>query len=181
MENIYVAQDLELRTIQDAHATDLFNLIDANRTYLRTWLPWLDHNRSLFDVQAYVRFSQQRNAGGEALVQTIFYRDKVCGIAGFNFIDRTNRWGEIGYWLDQSHQGKGIVTSCITKLMNYGFDKMNIHRISLSIGTKNTKSLAIAERLNFRKEGTLRQCEWLYDHYVDHDLYAFLASDRTAT
>ena len=47
------------------------------------------------------------------------------------------------------------------------------------LGLKNIKSRAIPERLGFKYEATLRQCEWLYDHYVDHAVYSMLASEYT--
>ncbi|MDP9371062.1 MAG: GNAT family N-acetyltransferase, partial [Chloroflexota bacterium] len=39
------------------------------------------------------------------------------------------------------------------------------------------KSCAIPERLGFAREGTLRQVEWLYDHFVDHHVYGMLAAE----
>jgi hypothetical protein len=37
-----VGDRYQLRSIQLADAQELFALIDANRSYLRQWLPWLD-------------------------------------------------------------------------------------------------------------------------------------------
>ena len=36
--------DLELDVLNEADAEELFALVDANRAYLREWLPWLDEN-----------------------------------------------------------------------------------------------------------------------------------------
>ena len=41
----------------------------------------------------------------------------------------------------------------------------------------NHKSRAIPERFGFKKEGMIRQAEWLYDHYVDHIIYGLLARE----
>ena len=50
---------------------------------------------------------------------------------------------------------------------------------SCRAATGNAKSRAVPERLGFRLEGVARQSEWLYDHYVDHAIYAMLLEDWT--
>lgn len=177
MQIIDIDDNLRLIPIQEPHATDLFKVVDANRAYLRRWLPWLDHNTCTQHLQAYARAAHQRNAGGESLVQVMFWQGQLCGVAGFNFIDHSNHWGEIGYWLAATHQGKGIVSRAVQALTEHGFAHLSINRISISVATGNQRSRAIPERLGYQFEGILRQSEWLYDHYVDHALYARLKSD----
>ena len=36
------------------------------------------------------------------------------------------------------------------------------------------KSRVLTERFSFHHEGTIRDAEWLYDHYVDHAVYGLL-------
>lgn len=177
METLEIDPHLRLLPIQEPHATELYKLLDKNRAYLREWLPWLDQQTRTEHTQAFARNAHRRNAGGEALVQVIFYRQQLCGVSGFNFIDQANRWGEIGYWLDESTQGRGVITRTVQAQMNHGFKHLKLHRISISVATGNVRSRAIPERLGFRFEGILRQSEWLYDRFVDHALYARLATD----
>ncbi len=177
MEVLEVAENLQLIPIIEAHATDLYKVVDKNRTYLRQWLPWLDQQKSTLDSQAFARAAHQRNAGGEGFIQVIFYQGRLCGVSGYNFIDHSNRWGEIGYWIDQQHQGKGIVTRSVAAQVTHGFTRLNLNRISISVATGNSASRAVPERLGFSFEGILRESEWLYDGYVDHALYARLKSD----
>lgn len=49
--------------------------------------------------------------------------------------------------------------------------------MGLACAIGNGKSRAIPERLGFRLEGVQCWAEWLYDHFVDHTLYAMLASE----
>lgn len=177
MQRLTVDDQIELIPVTSDHAETLLRLIDANRAYLRTWLPWLDNNTLLEHLEAFTRQAHTRNAGGEGLVQAIFFEQELVGVCGYNFIDTTNRWGEIGYWLAESMQSKGIVTRSVAAQLTYGFDQMNLHRVSISAAVDNQPSRAIPERLGFTQEGILRQSEWLYDHYVDQALYAKLSTD----
>jgi ribosomal-protein-serine acetyltransferase len=47
----------------------------------------------------------------------------------------------------------------------------------IACGVENKRSQAIPQRLGFTHEGTARQAEWLYDHFVDHQIYSLLRSD----
>ena len=177
MQNIIIDEQLRLAPLRDVHAPGLFTLIEENRSYLRQWLPWLDANTTQDHVTAFTRDAHKRNADFRGMVQAILVEDQIAGVCGYNFIDQTNRWGELGYWLAASHQGKGIVTRCAQVQVAYAERNLNVHRTSISVATENTGSRAIAERLNFHFEGILRDCEWLYDHYVDHAVYARLSTD----
>jgi ribosomal-protein-serine acetyltransferase len=54
---------------------------------------------------------------------------------------------------------------------------LNLNRLVITCATQNQKSRAIPERLGFVHEGIARDAEWLYDHFVDHDIYAKLHCD----
>ncbi|MEN1761147.1 GNAT family protein [Anoxynatronum sibiricum] len=53
----------------------------------------------------------------------------------------------------------------------------SLNRVEIRCATGNHKSRAIPQQLRFVAEGVLREAEWLYDHYVDHVVYAMLASE----
>jgi ribosomal-protein-serine acetyltransferase len=163
--------------IRARDAARLFVVVDANRAHLRTWLPWLDHNRAATDTAAYIAAAVREAGDGRGAVWLIEHHDILCGVCGFNWIERTNRIAAIGYWLAASHQGRGVMTACVARLMRHGFENCAINRITITVATENVRSQAIPERLGFRKEGIFRQAEWLYDHYVDHILYAQLHSE----
>jgi len=69
------------------------------------------------------------------------------------------------------------MTKVVQKLLEYGFVEASLNKIEIRCADKNYKSRAIPERLGFSYEATLRQCEWLYDQYVDHAIYSMLASE----
>jgi ribosomal-protein-serine acetyltransferase len=98
----------------------------------------------------------------------------LAGVVGQHYVESVNRRTELGYWLDAGHQGQGIVTRSVARLVDYAFVEQNCHRVIIHCAVGNVKSRAIPERLGFLQEGVLREAEWLYDHYVDLAIYSML-------
>jgi ribosomal-protein-serine acetyltransferase len=167
----------ELRLFQTADAEELFAVTDANRAYLRQWLPWVDGARSVADSRSYIDASLQQFAENSGFVAAICYDEKIVGTIGFNEINWHSRIGYIGYWLAESHRGQGLATASCRSIIECGFQILDLNRMVIACGVENKRSQAIPQRLGFTHEGTARQAEWLYDHFVDHQIYSLLRSD----
>lgn len=177
MFHIPIDNHLYLRMLTGRDAEDLFLLTDASRDYLREWLPWVDATASLEDSVQFIKHTLLSYENKSGLTSGIFYNDELVGVISFNTIDSLNRCAEIGYWLGQSYQGKGIITRATKALIDYGFSTYQLNRIEIQCASKNKKSQSIPERLGFTKEGCLREAGYLYDHYVDHYIYSLLRSE----
>ena len=167
----------ELRCLAVDDAEALFAALDDNRQHLRQWLPWLDFNKESSDSVAFIKRSQKLLANGTGFVMGIWVADELVGTIGQNSIDWSAKIGYLGYWLSQSAQGNGIVTAACRALISHAFDELKLNRIDIRCATGNARSCAIPQRLGFTHEGVLRQAEWLYDHYVDHNVYGLLAGE----
>jgi len=167
----------ELRLLHDQHAEELFALVDSNREYLRQWLPWLDYNVSVEDSRQFIKNTLQYHASGDGFNAGIWFEGRIAGAIGFHKTDWKSRCTNIGYWLGESYQGNGLATKACRALIDYIFHDMRLNRVEILCASENIKSQAIPERLKFTNEGTLRQAEWLYDHFVDLIVYGILASE----
>ena len=175
--SLVIDENSELELLNQSHAEELFELTDSNREYLRQWLPWLDNNRYLQNTIDFIKYSQRQYEQNETQQYVVTYKGEICGVIGFHRIDWLNRSTSIGYWLGESHQGRGLITKACATILDYSFGRMGLHRIEIRCATENYKSQAIPKRLGFKEEGLIRQAEWLYDHYVDHIIYGMLELD----
>ena len=169
--------EITLRILQPHHADALFELTDRNREALRRWLPWLDSTRSPDDTRAFIRSTLDAFARTGAFTCGIWHNTNLCGVIGFNTLDRQNRSARIGYWLDTEHRGKGIMTACCRSLVDHAFNELDLHRIVIAVATDNHASQAIPERLGFTREGVERDAEHLYDRFVDCTINVLLRPD----
>jgi ribosomal-protein-serine acetyltransferase len=168
----------KLRLLHISDAEELCELISANSNYLRQWMPWVDSTNNVAHSENFIRSTLQQFANNEGFAAAICEDDRIIGIVGLNRIDRDNRIGYIGYWLAKHYQGKGIMTSSCQLLINYAFDTLNLNRLVITCATENQRSRAIPLRLGFTHEGIIRDAEWLYDCFVDHDIYSLLVRDK---
>ncbi len=166
---------LELRPLNLRDARPLFLLVEANRDRLRRWLPWPDRTHTTEDIRSFIKRVRAQARVGTGLSFGLWWRDRLVGVASFNWIDTANRGAAIGYWLAQEAEGHGLMTAAVSALLRHGFRTLKLNRIEIRAGVRNRRSRAIPERLGFRREGTLHQAERLADRFVDHAVYGLLA------
>ena len=176
-EVLKAGRGLELRPLNLRDAGALFALVEVNRERLRRWLPWPDANLSVLDSRAYILRMRTLERAGLGLSFGLWWKNRLVGVAGFNWIDGANRNAAIGYWLAQHAEGHGLMTVAVSALLRHGFRTLKLNRIEIRAGVRNRRSRAIPKRLGFHHEGTLRQAERLADRYVDHAVYGLLAEE----
>jgi ribosomal-protein-serine acetyltransferase len=169
-----------LRQLTVNDTAELFAVVDANRAYLRQWLPWLDMTRSISDTRRFLDGTVQQCQNNHSIQAAILCDGRLAGVVGYHRIDWQNRSTLLGYWIAEKFQGRGLVTASCRVLVDHAFASLNLHRIAITCATGNLRSRAIAERLGFTHEGQHRGAEWLYDHFIDHEVYSQLQPEWEA-
>lgn len=170
-----VSAMLELRLMQEADAEVLFALVSADREYLREWLPWVDSMRRVEDAHRFIRTGIRQFEYDNGFQMGIFEQETLVGVVNFNYINWKRGSTELGYWLGEAHQGRGIMTMACCTMIQCAFDRLALKRVEIRSAVANGKSRAVAERLGFVEEGISVQFEWVNDRYVDAVVYAMTA------
>ncbi|OEH92963.1 GNAT family N-acetyltransferase [Bacillus solimangrovi] len=177
MNSILVDEHTELKLIHLNEAEKLYSLVDSCRPHLRKWLPWVDNTKSSNDTKGFINFSMKQFEEDNGFQLGIWHRGALAGMIGLHKIDWNNKATSIGYWIGEQFEGKGLISkSCLT-LIHVIFQELQLNRIEIRAATENKRSQAVPLRLGFTHEGTAREAEWLYDHYVDHNVYSILRND----
>lgn len=166
----------------------LYRAIQENKTHLTEWKSWFEPIQTKRELQRYIDnnynytvqlLSAECEQATHPGFQCGLFSDdgEVIGMVGFQGINLRNHIAAIGYWLIESAQGKGIMTTAVQKLMEYGWDVLNIHRYEIQMWVENKRSLHVAERLGFVQEAILKELEFRDGVYLDHFLYRLLPSD----
>jgi ribosomal-protein-serine acetyltransferase len=174
---IQVDDAISLEFIEEIHAESLLNLVNANRAHLMEWLPWVDSMQTVVNFRDYISHCKKLADENTDFGYAIIIDKNIVGRIGLHRINHQNKIGEIGYWLADGLQGRGVMHKCCRALINFGFTTQGLNRIEIKCGLGNDKSRAIAEKLGFKQEGILRQAEWLNGRFIDLYLYAMLKDD----
>lgn len=92
----------------------------------------------------------------------------------FHAINPANSSAEIGYWLTEDAQGKGIMTRAVQGMIELGFDYFDFNRLTLVIQVENKASQKVAERSGFEVEGKMKDYIKEKSEFRDAYLYALI-------
>jgi ribosomal-protein-serine acetyltransferase len=160
-----------MKMVEERHALEIYSVIDANRKYLREWLPWVDGTTGPEITKDWIRKSLKQFAQNKGLNAGIWSNGSFVGTIGCQEIVWLNRRVEIGYWLAEHAQGKGIMTAAASALIDHAFEEWLLNRVQIQCATGNDRSAAVPRRLGFREEGLIQQGQLLHGAY--HDLLMF--------
>ena len=102
---------------------------------------------------------------------------KFIGLAGMTLTADRFKMGEIWYNLMPSHWGNGYATEVAKRLIRYGFEDLNLHRIEAGVATENKRSIKVLEKAGMSIEGIRRKILPIRGDWVDNYHYAILEDD----
>ncbi len=83
---------------------------------------------------------------------------QLIGSAGFyKWQPHQPHRAEMGYDLDPDYWGRGLMTEALIRIIDFGFRSMRLGRIEVIIAPRNRRSIRLARRLGFAREGLLRE------------------------
>lgn len=94
------------------------------------------------------------------------------GAGGLNDISKKHKKAEIGLWLLPEYWGKGIMKKVVPVICDYGFDKLELHRIEGFVDSENKNCKRAMSALDFELEGTMRDCEIKNNKFVSIEVYS---------
>lgn len=172
-------QRLILAPVEPPDASDLWFAVDTSRGHLERWLPWVPFNTDLDASWRYCEASANDWDHSRALRFTI--RDRVnrrfLGVVGLESLAHLHQSAELGYWLRADGARRGYMTEAAGATLQWAFKRLNAHRVRVAAATDNVASLGVIRKLGFRFEGIAREAERCQGRWLDHALFALLASD----
>jgi uridine phosphorylase len=167
--------------LEDAPALNA--AIHASAAELRPWMPWAQQLPTPAETAANLTEAIAQTEADRDYRLLLFTRDGVLvGSSGLHGIDWRQPSGEIGYWVDTRHAGRGYASEATTAIAGYAREVMGLRRIQIVVSDTNSRSWRIAERCGFALEGVLREHRINPDGNRDHTrIYALTAGDAVGS
>ena len=175
---IRVDQQISLKALVPSDAMTIYKITDQQRDYLGEWLPFVQFTNCVQDTREFVEIAIEDRELNKDFVYKICLEGRLIGLIGTKRTDYLNKNTELGYWLSQSHQQKGVMTRSLVSLLSHLFQECRLERVEICCASKNRKSIAVAERLGFTLEGVKRNGEWVGENtYRDLKVFSLLQSE----
>jgi RimJ/RimL family protein N-acetyltransferase len=153
-----VTERLVQRCWAPRDAPALKHALDESLEHLRAWMPWAhDEPSALPDLVERLQGFRADFDRGESYVYGILeHAGEVAGGSGLH-----RRGGddalEIGYWIRVSRLRRGLAAEAVSALTRVAFDVCGVERAEIHVDSRNGPSLAVARRLGYVEEATLRR------------------------
>src|SRR5262249_44988740 len=150
---------LLLRCWDPRDARALSEAIQANHAHIGKWLPWVrEEPNGVAEKLEWIRKKRGMFDLGQDFAYAVFDRGETNLLGGLGLTFRLGPEArEIGYWLRLDECGHGYITEGAAALTRVAFEIDKVQRAEIHCEPTNTKSSAVAARLNFRLDGTLRK------------------------
>lgn len=160
----------DLNAIHILHSlaeTDEFNALGIPKNIGETSsiiAPWISANQEE-EVQSYTFAIEESTT------------NQFIGLFGLKLGPKKYRRGEVWYKLHLDHWGKGYGTEALNRVLDFGFDDLNLHRIQAGCAVANIGSIKVLEKVGMLREGRGRQLLPLKSGWSDNFEYAILETD----
>lgn len=106
--------------------------------------------------------------------------DRLVGTVTLWHWDVAHRRAELGFALGREFWGKGMMFEALERLLALAIGELGMHRLEADTDPRNQRSLALLERLGFRREGYLRERFHVAGEIQDSVVLGLLGSEWTA-
>jgi len=164
-----------VRRLRRADADELIAAHRENREYHAPWVePFTD--QAGFDQW----FARTIAGANVSLVARERGTNDLVGVINLNEIVMGNfRNAYFGYWGFARSGGRGLMTEALREAVRFAFDEVGLHRVEANIQPNNVRSIALAHRAGFVKEGFSPRYLLIDGEWRDHERWALVADESS--
>lgn len=170
---------LRLRQLQIADCRDMY-AYSCLSTVTR-FLLWSPHPSEEY-TKRYLTTVQRLYRSGAFFDWGIEWKEtaQLIGTCGFTSLDPENEKGEIGYVLSPGFWGRGIATEAAMAVIEYGFTRLDLHRIEAKYIFGNDLSRRVMEKCGLKFEGIQREAMRIKGTFCDIGICSILQKEFVA-
>ncbi len=167
---------LELRKLTAKDLSDIFEY--ASVSDVSRYVTWSPH-RTVKETKSFLKqvlYQYQKgipSSWGIALKEN----RKLIGTGGYHWWSIEHSKAELGYVLSDKYWNNGYMTEALRRMLQFGFETMNLQRIEARCFMENTASERVMQKCGMKLEGILRSSLYVKGAFRDFKLYSILKSE----
>jgi RimJ/RimL family protein N-acetyltransferase len=132
-------------------------------------------------AEAWISTHQDTYEAGKGVVYAITYRVVSHLVGAISLMDLSQgHQAELGYWIGSPHWNRGYCTEAARALMQFGFERLGLHRIHARHLSRNPASGRVMQKLGMQYEGKRRQHVEKWGVFEDLEMYGILKAEWEA-
>ena len=149
-----VGERISMRPYRREFASLLYAAAIESVETVGPWMPWCHAGYTEAESIAWLDTCPEAWENSSAYEFAVFDdANEYIGGGGLNQINRVHNFANLGYWVRQSRQRKGLAVEAVRLLAKFGFETLGLTRIEIVMGRENIPSRRVAE-----KAGALFEC-----------------------
>ncbi len=171
-----VTDRLCLRKMMKSDSYDMYEY--AKRADVTRYLLWDPHPCESYTFK-YLAYLQSRYRAGDFFDWAVVTRDtyKMIGTCGFTRFCIESNSAEVGYVLNPDFWGMGIAPEAVSKVLEFGFNELDLNRIEARYMVGNDRSRRVMEKVGMTFEGVNREAMHVKGRYVSIGVCSILKSE----
>jgi len=170
---------IALRRYRAADVDALYAAVDESRASISRWMPWCSDGYAWGDALTWVAGRERAWIDGEeySLLIVDASTDDLLGSCGINQLNRVHAFANLGYWVRERVQRRGVASTATRLAARYAFGTLRLGRLEIVTDVDNVASRRTAERAGARFEGVCRNRLRQWGSWQDAALYGLVPSD----
>lgn len=160
--------DMEfIHDLLSCEETDRYNALGTPKSLEETVsivTPWIDRN-------------QQTPLVNYTWIVENLENGEDIGLFGLKLSNDKYKRAEVWYKNHPNHWGKGYATEALNRILKFGFEDCQLHRIQAGCAVENLASIRVLEKVGMTREGRGRQILPLRSGWSDNFEYSILETD----
>ncbi len=175
---LLMTERLKLRPVilEDWEAVHALNSLPETNRYNPSGIPE-NIAQTQFAVQHWVAENGKENPGGYFFAVELRQAPALIGLIAIVPGKGAYRNAEVWYKLHSAHWGQGYATEALRRILAFGFEILQLHRIEAGCAVENLASIRVLEKVGMQREARRRQLLPLQGGWSDNFEFAILETD----
>ena len=166
------SDDIYLRRVTHNDEAEFLALMQASEELHQ---PWIQAPTTPALFKYYLQRIRRNDHEGFAICRET--DDSIVGVINVNNIVRGSFLSaSLGYYVGKNFQRQGYMQAALTRLIDYAFSTMGLHRLEANIQPNNLRSQQLVRRCGFEYEGLSKNFLFLDGAWRDHQRWCIVDS-----
>jgi ribosomal-protein-serine acetyltransferase len=153
--NIQTIMVVRIRPLEQSDAVEYAAAARESTATVGKWMDWCTADYSIDMANEWISTCQANFASGSTTAfefAIVNDNNDFLGGGGVNQINKAHNFANIGYWIRETRQGRGVATAAVRLLVDFAFGTLQLTRVEFAIRPENWPSRRVAEKIGAKFE-----------------------------